>query len=71
MSSLGVREGSQVISSVLLVTLNELTSPGTRKENSSYTHIHAVGGCFFFSLFVFFCFFLGGGGGGGWRLMTD
>ena len=64
MSSLGVREGSQVISSVLLVTLNKLTSPGTRKENSSYTHIHAVGGCFFF-LCLFFCFFFWGGGGGG------
>ena len=40
MSLLGVRGGSQVISSVVLVTLNELTSPGTGNGNSEYTYIH-------------------------------
>ena len=40
MSLLGARGGSQVISSVVLVTLSELTSPGTRNKKSDYTCIH-------------------------------
>ena len=40
MSPLGVRGGSQLISSVVLVTLNVLTSPGTGNKKSDYTCVH-------------------------------